>query len=437
MSTILSDYYVLTDAKMELLSDGETSKDMDEAQKQVGTDKDKVTAVKKDDQNRADNKETKGGQVVADGEKRHIPSQQKKAKKRGRPLKASDGSAKKRQKYTTHEEEAPESGEKLHQEREKRQLRYQCRREEKIEKQREYYSRNRERMVEKQADYYKANRHEVIARQYEYYQKNKNRITEKKRQWYQEKRGYHMSTKKVVHPSMVESMPLQEPNSKVGSGILRIKHLNTIIERFNKEMNKKWKVTYDIQNGSDFLPNCGNGIDKWYPTTADRSNSAETAKANNFPVPGESKLDSCDYNNQNIMTLPEGYTYRCTPLNPSDLQDSEEVESFVGLSLSNDGESLDVRYLLHKDNLTLSGLKDVFHGVQSVCDIDMHDFLTEKQSLFFINPTCLSNPVLKNRYCKQVCKLQRGSTSSCSSPILKKMRNCATLLAHQFNSNIF
>ena len=78
------------------------------------------------------------------------------------------------------------------------------------------------------------------------------------------------------------------------------------------------------------------------------------------------------------------------------------VESFVTLAVSENEQDLDLRYILHKDNITLEGIRDLFHAIQSVLDIDMHDFMTEKQSLFFINPTCLSNPVLKNRFCKQV-----------------------------------
>ena len=267
---------------------------------------------------------------------------------------------------------------RMEKEREKRQQRYLNSREEKIEKQREYYSKNRERMVEKQADYYKANRQEVIARQYEYYQRNKNKITEKKRLWYQEKRGF-VSTKKVIHPSLVETISPHDP-LKEGSGTVKIKHLRPIIHKFNKEMNKKWKVVYDVQDNSDFISNCCVSDDQ-------------------MAKPGESKLDS-ESDNTNIMTLPPGYIYRAKPLTPSDLA---YVESFAALAVSKDGESLDVRYLLHRDNITLEGIRDLFHAIQSVLDIDMHDFMTEKQSLFFINPTCLSNPVLKNRFCKQVC----------------------------------
>ena len=97
-------------------------------------------------------------------------------------------------------------------------------------------------MVEKQADYYKANRQEVIARQNEYYQKNKTKITEKKRQWYQEKRGF-VSNKRVVHPSLVDSISLDDP-TKEGCGKVKIKHLKTIIQKFNNDTNKKWKVVY-------------------------------------------------------------------------------------------------------------------------------------------------------------------------------------------------
>ena len=103
--------------------------------------------------------------------------------------------------------------------------------------------------------------------------------------------------------------------------------------------------------------------------------------------------------NENILTLPLGYTYRSKPLEASELL---HVDSFVALAISKDDESLDLRYLLHKDHITLEGMRDLLHSIQSVLDIDMYDFITEKQSLFFINPTCLSNPVLKNRYCKQV-----------------------------------
>ena len=261
--------------------------------------------------------------------------------------------------------------------RSKRQRRYLNHREEKIEKQREYYTKNRERMVEKQADYYKANRQEVIARQNEYYQKNKSRITEKKRQWYQEKRGF-VSNKRVVHPSLVDSISLED-STKEGCGNVKIKQLKPIIQKFNNDTNKKWKVVYDIQPNPDFTSNC---------SPADPQ----------LLTPGKSKLHSLSYN-ENIMTLPPGYSYRNKPLATSELL---EVDSFLALAVSQDEESLDLRYLLHKDEITLEGMRNLLHAIQSVLDVDIYDFLTEKQSLFFINPTCLSNPVLKNRFSKQV-----------------------------------
>ena len=261
--------------------------------------------------------------------------------------------------------------------RSKRQRRYLNHREEKIEKQREYYTKNRERMVEKQADYYKANRQEVIARQNEYYQKNKSRITEKKRQWYQEKRGF-VSNKRVVHPSLVDSISLED-STKEGCGNVKIKQLKPIIQKFNNDTNKKWKVVYDIQPNPDFISNC---------SPADPQ----------LLTPGKSKLHSLSHN-ENIMTLPPGYSYRNKPLATSELL---EVDSFLALAVSQDEESLDLRYLLHKDQITLEGMRNLLHAIQSVLDVDIYDFLTEKQSLFFINPTCLSNPVLKNRFSKQV-----------------------------------
>ena len=261
--------------------------------------------------------------------------------------------------------------------RSKRKRRYLNHREEKIEKQREYYTKNRERMVEKQADYYKANRQEVIARQNEYYQKNKSRITEKKRQWYQEKRGF-VSNKRVVHPSLVDSISLED-STKEGCGNVKIKQLKPIIQKFNNDTNKKWKVVYDIRPNPDFISNC---------SPADP----------HLLTPGKSKLHSLS-DNENIMTLPPGYSYRNKPLATSELL---QVDSFLALAVSQDEESLDLRYLLHKDQITLEGMRNLLHAIQSVLDVDIYDFLTEKQSLFFINPTCLSNPVLKNRFSKQV-----------------------------------
>ena len=261
--------------------------------------------------------------------------------------------------------------------RSKRQRRYLNHREEKIEKQREYYTKNRERMVEKQADYYKANRQEVIARQNEYYQKNKSRITEKKRQWYQEKRGF-VSNKRVVHPSLVDSISLED-STKEGCGNVKIKQLKPIIQKFNNDTNKKWKVVYDIRPNPDFISNCSPADPK-------------------LLTPGKSKLHSLS-DNENIMTLSPGYSYRNKPLATSELL---QVDSFLALAVSQDEESLDLRYLLHKDQITLEGMRNLLHAIQSVLDVDIYDFITEKQSLFFINPTCLSNPVLKNRFSKQV-----------------------------------
>lgn len=133
-------------------------------------------------------------------------------------------------------------------------------------KRREYYIRNRDKVAEKQADYYQKNRGEVIRKQHEYYHRHKDRITKAKRQSYKdgpaisamapENCDVGSKQKPAVHPSLVESIRLDEA-ARRATGTLRISSVDAIVDKFNAEVAKKWKVVYDVQAASDFVPDCG------------------------------------------------------------------------------------------------------------------------------------------------------------------------------------
>ena len=66
------------------------------------------------------------------------------------------------------------------------------------------------------------------------------------------------------------------------------------------------------------------------------------------------------------------------------------------VALGPDG-TVDVRYLMHRDDITLEGLRDVMHVAQSVTSHDLYEMFTERQNVFYLNPANVSLMVIRDR----------------------------------------
>ena len=113
---------------------------------------------------------------------------------------------------------------------------------------------------------------------------------------------------------------------------------------------------------------------------------------------GHSKLDLSKA--KEIRTLPKGfYLMSSRPSHPSNFADI--VESIVGMCLSSDGESIEIRTLMtrqEEDLHDLYCLMNVFHAIMAVCDADLCTLTNFKHSPFNLNNTGTNIVVLRNRY---------------------------------------
>ena len=77
----------------------------------------------------------------------------------------------------------------------------------------------------------------------------------------------------------------------------------------------------------------------------------------------------------------------------------ELADAIVGMALSNDGESVEVRIIMTKEDLTdLCSLMNVFHAIMAVCDADLCSITMFKHSPFNLNNTGQNIVCLRNRY---------------------------------------
>lgn len=83
------------------------------------------------------------------------------------------------------------------------------------------------------------------------------------------------------------------------------------------------------------------------------------------------------------------------------------AESFVGMTLSGDGESVEIQYLLHRRDITLTGLQTLFHGAMSVLELDFKTFLSDKGSPIAVIPST-QVPLLRNKYSKEIIDEGKG-----------------------------
>ena len=170
------------------------------------------------------------------------------------------------------------------------------------------------------SNYYN-NREEKLKKQKAYYQKNKDKITGKKRKTY--------LVDKVDAPNAKKKSLVPEPSEPHGK-------LNI--------------------NSSDVVP-------------------PEKCFQNKL-VAGQSKIDHDDEEGD-LLTLDEGVHLTGRFISQSEL---ELAESFVGMTLSNDGESIELKYLMHRSNITLVAMQEVFHAVMSVTETDAKTLISEKVS---------------------------------------------------------
>ena len=84
-------------------------------------------------------------------------------------------------------------------------------------------------------------------------------------------------------------------------------------------------------------------------------------------LPGASKLNlaasGSDLENDNledIFTMPKGTKLSASPF---DYVNVQNAESFVGLTLSKDGESVEVCQLLKRSRITLEAMRKLIHGL--------------------------------------------------------------------------
>lgn len=93
-----------------------------------------------------------------------------------------------------------------------------------------------------------------------------------------------------------------------------------------------------------------------------------------------------------LTTLPVN-TY-LSPLTFSE-EYCDLAESFVAMALSNDGESVEIKYLVHRSDITLEKLQDLLHHVLCLIETDLFTLLSDRTSPVQISPP--GNPTSLNK----------------------------------------
>lgn len=87
---------------------------------------------------------------------------------------------------------------------------------------------------------------------------------------------------------------------------------------------------------------------------------------------------------------------------------NETIDAFIGMTLSNDGESIEVRTLIHRQNMhNLSKLMDLFHAIMAVMDADLCSLTMFKLSPFVLNSTGQNLACLRNKYTNELVESDR------------------------------
>ena len=181
---------------------------------------------------------------------------------------------------------------------------------------------------------------------------------------------------RLVHPAAMRRLKPLEKDIPKGSGTINIPNLNLIVQNFRDLCSvKKLQGSYDM-----ILFPPASGI----PCTDIASSEEE-------------KMDL--QQGEGAECFPEGFSFKPKPVM---FQDVDHVEAFVALAMGRDSQTVEVRYLLHRDDITLEGLRDVMHVAQSVTGHDLYEMFTERQNVFYLNPANVSLMVIRDRYCKEI-----------------------------------
>ncbi len=261
-----------------------------------------------------------------------------------------------------------------------RQSYYQRNREKVIERQRAYYRRNAVKVRQKRIELYRSrtsgmldydgmNRSGYLERHKDYYEKNKDVIREKRRNYYQSKKmAVNQRVGKSEFAVISERGNLAEiPDPFEALGVVKIEHIPPPLPS-TKVIQKSLNESDNDESDNDDENNVvGKGPKQSVMGTCE---NLEVSK-----IPGGSKIDHDDEEGDDLITMPVGATFSGSFF---DYDFVNCAESFVGLTLSNDDESIEVCQLLHRNDITLSSIRRLVHAVLAVLSIDFKTFIMEK-----------------------------------------------------------
>jgi hypothetical protein len=203
----------------------------------------------------------------------------------------------------------------------------------------------------KRIEHYKANRVTRLEKQKEYYQKNRDKVLSKKRKGYKAdvvaKEGRYCLNKLAA---------ITDPT---------VPHGNLEVDFLTKE--------------------------------GDHMSCLATVRALSSNLEC-SKLDHVGGDGSSLVTVDEGVALTARTVTQDELP---FAETFVALTLSNDGQSIEVRQIMHKDNITLEGIIELFHYSAAVTGVTVKDLVSEHCSPVALIPSS-KMPTLRNAYSKEV-----------------------------------
>ena len=256
-----------------------------------------------------------------------------------------------------------------------------------------YYRRNREKVIARQKEYYQRNAHKVkerrvqhyrskivanlmesgegvnkkgtgyLERHKEYYEKNKEFIKERRRNYYHIKKEAlcrKVGKYEFAKISSVKNLAeIPDPFEAFGKVKINIPPPLPPI----KALKKAAKNTEDeLLNDEDMASNVKSPLNNCHGY-------------HSINQPGDSKIQFDIDTEIDLATMPKGT--RLSP-KPFDYAHVQNVESFVGLTLSQDGESVEVCHILERKNINLEDVRRLLHSVLSVISVDLKTFVQEK-----------------------------------------------------------
>ena len=261
-----------------------------------------------------------------------------------------------------------------------------------------YYARNREKVIARQRAYYQRNAHKVkerrvqhyrskivasllesgdlhlnkkgtgyMERHKEYYEKNKEVIKERRRNYYHFKKealSRKVGRFEFAKISAVKNLAeIPDPFEAYGQVKINIPPPLPPI----KALKKKTRKNLDQEDQEDEENDELSSISNTSPLTncTQHPNADKGTKIQHLEESDDGEL----------TTMPTGTKLSAKPF---DYHYIQNVESFVGLTLSPDGESIEVCPLLERNNITLETMRKLIHALLSVLSIDLKTFVQEK-----------------------------------------------------------